>query len=182
MKTVVFTSDTHNWLLKGFFHQWDKYAQPGEVEVAGFTNPDNLPDYARFVSIGDFKDYPVEHWSDAIIKYLEGIDDELILFLLEDYWLIRKVNDQAMGAAHAFMMEHPNVVRFDVAADRMFARGAVYVGSSGILDICEAKGEYSSIYAGIYLSPKGAVRSFTPSRISLANRIERNIPPEWVRL
>ena len=163
MKTVVFTSDTHNWLLKGFFHQWDKYAQPGEVEVAGFTNPDNLPDYARFVSIGDFKDYPVEHWSDAIIKYLESIEDELILFLLEDYWLIRKVNDQAMGAAHAFMMEHPNVVRFDVAArpDVRQRRGVCrLVRHPGYL---RSERRIFVIYAGIYLSPKGPVRSFTSS-------------------
>lgn len=148
MKTVIFTSDTHNWLLQGFFHQWCKYVMGHsfEIEVAGFTRPAFLKDKWQFHSIGKFEDYPVERWSDAVISYLQGLQDELFLLMLEDYWLMRPVNEMALYSAHGYMMEHKDVVRFDVAADRMFARNARYLETWGSLDVCEAKGQYSLSY------------------------------------
>lgn len=151
MKTVVFTSDTHSWLLRGFFHQWQKYGNDWTIQVAGFTHPGTLPEGVDFYSIGEFKDYPADKWSDAIIKYLENQEDELFLFMLEDYWLLRQVNQAVLDLVVAFMNNHPEVGRFDVAADRVFDRAARYVGSVGIMDICEAKGNYSlSFQASIY--------------------------------
>lgn len=159
MKTVVFTSDTHAWLLRGFFHQWAMYGKmpgtryendPLEMEVAGFSKPYFHLD-VPFVSIGRFEDYPVGKWSDAIIKYLQGMADDLFLFLLEDYWLIRPINRGAIFTAYGYMMDHPDILRFDMAADRMFNRQARYLEPCGSLDICEAKGDYSfSTQAGIF--------------------------------
>lgn len=154
MKTVVFTSDNHSWLLKGFFRQWIRYAgsyNALEVEVAGFTKPPYIPKCVPFYRIGKFEDYPVEKWSDAVIKYLEGVRDELVLILLEDYWLMRPLAYGGIYAARKYMVEHRDVIRFDVAADRMFAKGAVLKGNSGAVDICECKGDYSlSFQASIY--------------------------------
>lgn len=154
MKTVVLTSDNRNWLLRGFFHQWaryfDQYASI-EVEVAGFTRPAYLPKYATFFSIGKFEDYPINAWSDGLIKYLNAIPDELVLIFLEDYWLMRPVNRRVLSACCSWMEDHKDVIRFDVAADRMFNKQARYIGSFGILDICEAKGDYSlSFQASIF--------------------------------
>ena len=72
------------------------------------------------------------------------------------------------------------MIRFDVAADRMF-QGAVYVGSSGTLDICEAKGDYAlSSQASIFR--RKALLKFYVLKNALANRIERIIPSEWATL
>lgn len=158
MKAVIFTSDTHAWLLRGFFLQWAKYGErPGggsdilELEVAGFKRPGFLPPGVGFVSIGSMEDYPIGRWSDAVIKYLESISDDLVLILLEDYWMVRPVYREALLNAWAFMQQHPDVIRFDVAADRMFSREARYIGSFGVIDLCEAKGDYSlSFQASIY--------------------------------
>ena len=152
MKTVIFTSDKHQWLLKGFLHQWAKYGLAElKLEVAGFTNPGFLPPEVSFESIGDFKDYPVDKWSSGIIQYLRNIEDEMFLFMLEDYWLLRPINREHLMMAYQFMVDHKDVARFDVAADRMFNKSARYVGSYKTLDICEAKGDYSlSFQASIY--------------------------------
>jgi hypothetical protein len=155
MKTVVFTSDHHQWLLKGFLHQWEKYKgkgnEPLDLEVAGFTRPSFLSPDVPFFSIGAFSDYPIQRWSDGVIKYLQSITDELVLILLEDYWLMRTINRAALDTAKALMLDHPHVVRFDVAADRMFAKNARYIGNMGTLDICSAKGAYSlSFQASIW--------------------------------
>jgi hypothetical protein len=151
MRTVVFTSDNHSWLLKGFFHQWQKYGGGEDVEVAGFTPPAFLPKNVRFTSIGKFEDYPVTKWSDAIIRYLQDSREKYILFLLEDYWLMRPVHVHAISAAVDYLEMHPSTIRFDVAADRMFSKNAKFSGSWGPLDICKCKGDYSlSFQASIF--------------------------------
>lgn len=161
MKVSVFTSDHHSWLLRGFFHQWEKYGglrdgedyatDPLSVEVVGFSEPAGLPPGVSFCSIGDFVSYPVEKWSDAIIKYLRKTPDELFMFVLEDYWLIRPMRRSAIFKAFGYMEDHPDVIRFDLTSDRMFAPGAMYIESYSDLDICSAKGAYSlSFQAAIY--------------------------------
>jgi len=153
MRTVVFTSDTHNWLLKGFFHQWKKYAHCDflDIEVAGFTKPEGLPDDVAFYSIGKFEDYPVNKWSDGVIKYMQSIQDEMVMVLLEDYWLMRPINKAALYMAYGFMDNHPDVMRFDVAADRMFSRDCHFARTYYGFDLCAGKGQYSlSFQASIY--------------------------------
>lgn len=157
MKIVVFTSDKRNWLLKGFFRQWQKYAggMPGDslydIEVAGFTRPDYLPGNAAFYSIGKFENYPVEKWSDAIINYLLHLDDELFVLMLEDYWLTRQLYHEALWDAYNWMLQHPDCIRFDLTTDRCFSKFARYAGTFGRLDLCAAKGDYAmSLQAGIF--------------------------------
>jgi hypothetical protein len=161
MKLCVLTSDHHSWLLKGFLHQWNKYGRKNfmadgmndalELEVAGFTRPDWLPGGIPFYSIGKFEDYPVEKWSDGLIKYLQGLKEELVLILLEDYWMLRPVNRAAIFNAFGYMEDHPDVIRFDVASDRMFCQAARHAGYFGNFDLCEGKGAYAlSFQASIF--------------------------------
>ena len=155
MKTVIFTSDKHAWLLKGFFCQWQKYAgrmkSVAQMEVAGFSPIPTLPSVVDFYSIGAFKDYPVNKWSDGVIRYLKHINDELVIILLEDYWLVRPVYWEGVLAAWDYMMSHPKAVRFDLTSDRVFSEEMQYVDNHGPIDICHSKGQYSlSFQAGIW--------------------------------
>ena len=160
MRIAVLTSDTHSWLLRGFYRQWLKYGvshdllleeDPFELEVVGFTKPADLPEQLPFYSVGSFTNYPVNRWSDALIDYLETCQEDLITILLEDYWLLRAMNRQAVLDAYSYMIKHPEAIRFDLAADRMFSRQAEYVEPFASLDICEAKGDYSlSFQASIF--------------------------------
>jgi hypothetical protein len=191
MKIVVFTSDKRNWVLKGFFHQWQKYGagdfphyNPYDIEVAGFTRPADLPKDVAFYSIGKFENYPVERWSDAIINYLLHLEDELFILMLEDYWLTRKIYDEAIVDAWAWMEQHPEAIRFDLTTDRCMAKSARYAGTFGRLDLCAAKGDYSvSFQAGIFrkslllenLRPKE-----TPWEAELAGSFRLNNQPALV--
>jgi len=156
MRTIVFTSDNHSWLLGGFFHQWQKYvgaASRGlfEVEVAGFTEPSGLPKGVKFSKIGNMADYPVNKWSDGVIEHLSKIKDELVIILLEDYWLMRPVNFSAVQSAIELMELHKDVIRFDLTSDRTFSKEMEFAGTFDALDICRAKGSYSlSFQASIW--------------------------------
>jgi hypothetical protein len=140
VKTICLTSDKGNWCLPAFLHQWQKYDRR-PITVVGFTDPGGLP--APFVSIGRFADYPLARWSDAVIKYLASIPDDLVEIWLEDYWLIRKTNREMVELAGWYMVENPDVLRFDLSTDRLYAKTARDVESIGCMDVIEAKGEYS---------------------------------------
>lgn len=151
VRRAVLTSDHHAWLLGAFFHQWSRYdARP--IEVVGFSRPDHaLLAGHPFVSLGRFEDYPARRWSDGVIRYLEGVTEELVELWLEDYWLIRRSNLTMIADAAEYMAAHPDILRFDLSTDRLYAAGAVDIGAVGCMDIIEAKGEYSlSFQASIF--------------------------------
>ena len=80
-RVVVSTCDKYLPYLKPFIHQFQMYwGKDQQVLVAGFTRPDfDMPRNFHFHSIGKQKDYPIEKWSDSIIKLLHYIPDETIV-------------------------------------------------------------------------------------------------------
>lgn len=118
MKIIVLTSDKRNWLLNGFQYQWDKYGGGLDITAVGFTKPDFWK--REFISLGDFSHYPVNRWSDQLIETLDVIQDEQILIMLEDYWLIRSINTKIVGYANKFMGLNPDVLRFCLTTDRLY--------------------------------------------------------------
>ena len=118
------------WLLKKY---WGFDDGPVDVLVAGFTEPEfdlnnlggNGNVRVEFHSIGAFEDYPLARWSDALIKLLDDIDDEYIILMLEDYWVMRRINAPAIRLAYEYMVRYPKTLKFDLAADRLYAKDSV---------------------------------------------------------
>lgn len=138
MRTLVFTSDKTQWALQAFAHQWTRYVgAQWPVLVCGFTPPlFPLPAYFKFHSIGAFEEYPVSRWSDAVIRVLSAIDDEIILFTMDDFWLSRAVDTDAINALAAYMRrDNPHVARLDLTTDRLYATNLSDVQSLGRLDL-----------------------------------------------
>lgn len=126
MQVIVVTSDKYSHLLRGFFHQWAKhYGWPigDRLFVCGFTEPDFMPPNGYFYSAGDPTHYPPGRWSDQLIKILDEVAEEVFLLLLEDYWLVRPVDTQAIRMMYDYCFQFQNVVKFDVTTDRLFAEG-----------------------------------------------------------
>lgn len=143
MKTIVLTSDKGNWLLPGFLHQWRKY-DGREIEIWGYTDPGKLVrGKTEFRSIGRFEDYPMARWSDGVILALESIDDDLVEVYLEDYWLMRHTNFDAIALCAEYLGNYPGIARFDLGTDRLYAKTVRDVESIGAIDIIEAGGDYA---------------------------------------
>ena len=104
------------------------------VLVAGNKEPENLPENFEFLHIGDYK---ADQWTDGIIEILNSIEDDRFVFMLEDYWLSRGVNHQAIETLGEYMEIHKNVLRVDLTTDRLYAGGMFDVDSYGYLDIIE---------------------------------------------
>lgn len=125
MRLHVITSDNYVHAIKPFAWLLRKYwPDHPEVVVGGYSIPPfEMPDKFSFVSIGRFEDYPLEEWSDGLIKFLELVDDEIVCLFLEDMWIIEEVNVSAAMMAYDYMKQFEYVARLDLTGDRFYANG-----------------------------------------------------------
>jgi len=138
----VFTADPHNWILQASLwllrRHWTAPEMP-EVVIAGYTRPDfALPDWATWHTIGRFQNYPIKKWSNALLEFLATRNDEQFIILLEDYFLTRDIDCEAIAWLAEFMAEHPQVMRMSMTTDRLYARGCVEGGPYHRLDMIYA--------------------------------------------
>lgn len=150
MRAICYTSDQGASLLGGFLHQWHKYCEL-PVTIFGFTPPG----MGDFVSIGSAEEYPVQRWSDGLLRALEMAGAEHVILLLEDYWLSRQVNVRGLALAQAVMREVASAAYFDLSSDRMFTSlepGArTEIAGVSELDVFESHAAYYRFNLQVHL-------------------------------
>lgn len=161
-RVVVATSDKYRPALRVFLDLFDKYWHDHPpVDIVGFSPPPwPLPSYVSFLSQGKMADYPVERWSNAIIEYLNTLPiDEIIVFMLEDYWITRRVDTVGVYMLAQYMRQFGYVARLDLTTDVLFKDGPRYAqdipdyGTCGYLDLIKAEPHspyYLSLLAGLW--------------------------------
>lgn len=117
------SSDVTLWALQGCLWLLDKYwpSHP-PVLVGGYTPPPfALPEYATFLSLGAFKDYPANKWSDGLHKFLASQSDDIIIVHFDDFWLTRPVDEPGVRLLYQYMQASPHLARVDLTSDRAHA-------------------------------------------------------------
>jgi hypothetical protein len=154
MRIICAASDVDLWAVRPFTYLMQKYWGDAEVLIGGYTPPGfPLPDGYEFASIGRFSDYPVHRWSDGILRFLEHIPDDLVLWMMPDFWLVRQADVRTVHALGTYMYAHPEVARIDLTADRLYAANAGDVGAYRHIDLiaCHLPVPYHlSFQAGIW--------------------------------
>lgn len=140
MRIIVLVSDRNLWALRPFAWLLERYWPGPEVLVAGFSAPDfELPGRFGFYSIGRFEDFPTERWSDALHLLLEReVLESHFILMLEDYWLTRSVDIEAVRWLTAVAEAEADVQRIDLTTDRLYAAGVHDVGPFGRLDLIQS--------------------------------------------
>lgn len=117
----VLTSDKYLDALRPFSWLLSKYWLPApKVIVGGFTPPSfDLPKNFTFHSIGKQADYPVNKWSNALVKMLLELPHDVFGLMLEDYWLTRPVDAGAVSILADYMRQFEYVARLDLTGDRL---------------------------------------------------------------
>lgn len=150
----VEVSDKYLWALGPFSYLFNTYwSSLQEVVIFGYNRPDFvLPSNFKFLSISS-QNYPAERWSDGFIQFLKMMDTSHFILLLNDYWLCRRVDHAGIVSLHEYAMQHPEVLRVDLTADRLYAGGMYDVEDWGHYDIIETPPEtpyQMSTQAGIW--------------------------------
>ncbi len=154
---LVVTSARYLWALRPFAYLFNIYwsdSQP--VIVVSDARPDfALPPNFEVRIIGNGKPIPAERWTDGLIEALEWLDDTHTVIMLEDYWLVRRVDALGVSYLVNFMAQitQAAVLRMDLTADRQYNGYAKNVGYLGHYDLVETPGESEyqmSLQAGIW--------------------------------
>lgn len=155
LRVFVITCDKYSFALKGFVAQFQKYwSELQEVVVCGYT-PVDLPPNFSFLQIAA-TEYPSNQWTTGLAQVLRQIDDSHLVILLEDYWLCRGVNHQAVNTLYELCQLHPQILRMDLTDDRQYnghAQDFEYVPYYGYNDIVWTPPDspyQSSLQAGIW--------------------------------
>ncbi len=125
------TSDKKEKILTGFFSQWEQHVGFNvdlfRIVLCGFTPPngqfDSFNVTHEFYSIGKYEDFPHPMWSNALHQVLNEVADDVFILLLDDYWLLRRPDLQALRMMHSYMETYQYVLKFDVTDERMWADG-----------------------------------------------------------
>lgn len=114
MRIVITTSDDYTFLLRGFAHQWNKYAAlPATIVYRNTPPPELAPNFTPLASPARFFD-----WSGSLKNALLTMSDEIVLLGLEDFWLSAPVDENAFSAALHYIETHNDVMRIDLTEDR----------------------------------------------------------------
>lgn len=137
VRLFILTSDVTLWALRGCVWLLDKYwpAHPPLV-VGGFTPPAfPLPDWVTFIRLGAFADFPAQRWSDGLHALLAGQPDDIFCWTMDDFWLVRPVDDAAVRLLYQHMLDNPHLARVDLTTDRLYAANMQAAGTLGHLHL-----------------------------------------------
>ena len=175
-RVVVLTSDKYIDAIRPFAYLFNKYwGKDTEVLVAGYTPPEfELPENFSFISVGKFEDYPIHKWSDSLIKLLGMIEDEVLVLMLEDYWLTRPVDTVAVNILADYARQFGYVLKIDLCADRLYAFSATDYGHVARVDLIKSNPDsqyHMSLMTGVWrrdLLRKVLVPGWNPWEVEIA--------------
>jgi hypothetical protein len=186
-RILVMTSDKYIHAVQVFSHLVNKYWHPNpSVVVSGFSPPDfSLPENFTFFSAGSQADFPFNRWSDALYVTLEYFKDDVFVLMLEDYWLTRPVNTEAVAYLADYMRRNKDVLKADLSTDRLYAGGTnMHYDTHQYLDIIKSdpnSAYHMSLWPGLW-SNENLLRVMVPGEsphdmeITGSTRLGRNFP------
>lgn len=196
IQVIVMTSDNQQWTIPPFWYQWTKYFNGLEHTrlTCGYTR---IECDSNFYSIGKFKNYPANKWSDALIKVLDTVADEVFILMLDDYFLSRPVDTKAVQMIYDYMHQYTNVLKFDLADERLYSGtppegyNQFYWGYNtydtlGYLDLIKSDPNsqyHMSLWGGMWrrdLLREVLVPGETAQQIEMAGRVNNH--PDWLVL
>jgi hypothetical protein len=117
MRIVTLTSNAYVHCLPAFSYFFNKFYPNQQVTVVRYdVRPPKLPDNFTNFAVGKQEDYS---WSSGLKAFLNRIDDDLVLLMLEDYWLDQPVDSETIQLIQDVMETDKRIVKFDLTNDRL---------------------------------------------------------------
>lgn len=176
MIVYVMTSDKYIKAVRTFAWLFNKHWSPEQrVQVVGFAEPDfDLPDNFSFKSLGPMKKYPWGKWSNSLLDMMADMSgDEVFCLMLEDYWITRKVDVEAIDLLYNHMLEDTSVLKMCLTGDRLYARDMSDYGALGRLDLIKSHYDspyHMSLMTGLWrrsLMEKVVIRNESPHDVEI---------------
>jgi len=138
-RIVMPICDANLYTLKMSSYLFDRY-WPSEtrIDVVGYKNPDfEISPKMNFVSIDSSQKGGASSWSKYLLEYLNTIEDEYIIFTLEDFFPTASPNLDLLNKAQHMCVENPTIGRFDISIDTYTYPGYSIIQNWGPLKLLE---------------------------------------------
>lgn len=118
MKVVVLTSNHYVHCIPPFAHLFNKFWGADQaVKVVRYdVRPPKVSGNFTNIAIGIQDKYS---WSEGLIKYLTYHNNQLVLLMLEDYFLDKPVDKKVIEGLWELMQHDPGVAKIDLSNDRL---------------------------------------------------------------
>jgi hypothetical protein len=119
VRVVVPTSNAYVHCLPAFSYLFNKYwsAKQHVMVMRYDVRPPKLPSNFYNIAIGNQADYT---WSSGLQTYLQlHYHNELLILVLEDYYIDKPIDTARIAVLWALMLEDPNIAKIDLTDDRL---------------------------------------------------------------
>jgi hypothetical protein len=118
LQVVVLTSNDYVHCLPPFAYLFNQYwSKEQAVKVVRYDlRPPKLPTNFSNFAVGIQHDFS---WSQGLLRYLAYHPGDLILLMLEDYFLNKPANVYEIEGMWRYMQYHPEVAKVDLTDDRL---------------------------------------------------------------
>jgi hypothetical protein len=118
LEITVLTSNDYVHCLPAFGYLFNKFWDAGQaVKIVRYdVRPAKMSGNFTNFAIGNQADYT---WSSGLLKYLHYHTDDLILLMLEDYFIDKPVAQKRIKQLWQYMKTHPEIAKIDLSDDRL---------------------------------------------------------------
>lgn len=116
LQVVVPTCNKYVVLMPGFFHQWQKYCGWAGMVVCETIAPELPPGWSFFKTGYDTEE---KSWAGNLKMALEHVYEELVLLVLDDYWLTKQADTKRIQGLRNAMMTNQTIDKVDLTNDRI---------------------------------------------------------------
>lgn len=112
-------SDETLWLVDLYTYLFNKYwGSKFKVVFLGFNTPKNtIPNNFLFISLDKSQVGGADSWSKYLYNYFKSIDDEYVIFTLEDFLPTCPPNEVVLNKIYNLVLSNSNIGRFDLTWD-----------------------------------------------------------------
>jgi len=118
-KIIMPICDETLYTLKMSSYLFDKYwPSQTKIDVIGFKKPDfEISSKMNFVSIDIQQKGGAKSWSKYILQYLQQVQEEQIIFTLEDFFPTKEPNLNLLNSVNQLLKKDKKIGRFDLTYD-----------------------------------------------------------------
>lgn len=114
MKVLVATCDKTSHILTAFEYLMDKYCpELDDIHILGYGVFPKLGDKYKCVSLHK-EQHSINEWCERLHKYIAGLDDEYVIFGLEDLLPVRPINYDTFDLGFELMKMYNHIGRFEL--------------------------------------------------------------------
>ncbi len=119
LKIIMPICDGTLHTLKMSSYLFDKYwPHETSIDVVGFKKPHfEISEKMNYISIAEKQEGGANSWSKYILQHLESIEDELIIFTLEDFFPTAAPKTNIIQRIISLMRKDKKIGRFDITFD-----------------------------------------------------------------